>query len=314
MDHERDCMTQDLALKPQPTVVSTNEISARSGDTDHVAGSVSLSALRMFPYADTSASDLIYLGDSCTGNDAQVSGVLRIAALEQSPRQELDIDEAKSRPELGASPMTDWIVHLKQGNFTEAAIAFPGALVALGMLNPRGSRGGSIPSVNQLPKRAVVANVARTGIAKVVALESGLPAGAKNVRVDGQNRWVTYWIGDRQRIRFRADQAKTSNEVAPGRNYTSETEVRLNPTGYPVVIEGTHRAIGAAQGQQIPRALGGVPGQPGVLDFEFNPTVHTKNGRRIDKLKIDYDFPDVSAAKVARMREVRDALRWGDVD
>ena len=51
-------------------------------------------------------------------------------------------------------------------------------------------------------------------------------------------------------------------------------EAYITPDGNVVVMEGTHRAAAAAQGQQIPPDsyqphLGGVPGQPGVMEFEL---------------------------------------------
>lgn len=51
-------------------------------------------------------------------------------------------------------------------------------------------------------------------------------------------------------------------------------EAYITPDGDVVVMEGTHRAAAAAQGQQIPPDpyqphLGGVPGQPGVMEFEL---------------------------------------------
>jgi hypothetical protein len=61
----------------------------------------------------------------------------------------------------------------------------------------------------------------------------------------------------------------------------------VNKHGEPFVLEGRHRSIGAAKGDTIGADLGGVPGQRGVLDFEYAGIIDVE-GVFVRDLKIDY--------------------------
>lgn len=93
--------------------------------------------------------------------------------------------------------------------------------------------------------------------------------------VKGSTNFIIYTARDgTKRIRFRADAAVTSN---PPRSHapTNETLAGVTTDGRVVVHEGRHRAIGAAHGDEIPEHLGGVPDQPGWLDYEFSSNLHS---------------------------------------
>lgn len=57
--------------------------------------------------------------------------------------------------------------------------------------------------------------------------------------------------------------------IRMGGNATGETGVAISPWGDVVIFEGKHRAVGAAVGQAIPESLGGVPGMPSRLRYEY---------------------------------------------
>jgi RHS repeat-associated protein len=111
--------------------------------------------------------------------------------------------------------------------------------------------------------------------------------------------YVVYEIGGQQRIRFAADQAVTLQEATPGRNYTADTLAGLDTDGNVHVIEGRHRAIGAAQGDVVPPELGGVAGRPGVLDYEYQPTTVQDRGVPVKGLSIDHAEPEMSTPEEA---------------
>jgi RHS repeat-associated protein len=102
------------------------------------------------------------------------------------------------------------------------------------------------------------------------------------------------------RIRFRASKALTSNPARPGRNYSVDTYAGLSDQGDVVVLEGRHRAIGAAKGDAIPADLGGVA--PDILDYEFTDEVQNNAGVKVKDLKIDYSEPDVSHEEARQIR------------
>lgn len=99
------------------------------------------------------------------------------------------------------------------------------------------------------------------------------------------------------RIRFRAPSARTLQEANPGRNYTTDNLAGLNQEGEPFVYEGRHRAAGAARFDSIPSDLGGVEGQPSILDFEYSSNPSTTRGRSVLDITIDYSEPDVTASQ-----------------
>jgi len=105
-----------------------------------------------------------------------------------------------------------------------------------------------------------------------------------------------------QRIRFRADQALTLQEAAPGRNYSVECRAALTADGKVYVHEGRHRAIGAAHGDAIPPDVGGVPGRPGWLDYQFEPETAPSGGVPVNQLSIDYTKPDVGRDEARSIR------------
>jgi hypothetical protein len=137
-----------------------------------------------------------------------------------------------------------------------------------------------------------------------VSLQATLPKGAiiKRVGGHGNDGWVQYELNGQQRIRFRAVEAKTLSEANKGRNYSREEGAGINQNNEVFVLEGRHRAVGAANGDSIEVGLGGVPGQPGVLDFKFRSMAIEEEGVFVRDLKIDYDEPDVGAAEADFMR------------
>jgi hypothetical protein len=135
-------------------------------------------------------------------------------------------------------------------------------------------------------------------------LREGLPRRADGgpllvTRTDPQDRWIVYMNeAGEQRIRFRAAQARTLQDANPGRNMTTDNLAGINSNGDPFVYEGRHRAAGVANNNDtIPPDLGGVPGQPGVLDYEFYDGTTSEVGIPMSEVTIDYDTPDVSAAE-----------------
>jgi hypothetical protein len=140
--------------------------------------------------------------------------------------------------------------------------------------------------------------------------DDGLPPGSQIVRrsdVPGKE-WIQYQTADgRQMLRFRADQAVMQRAPRPGRNYTTDAIAAVDSSGRPDIVDGRHRVVGAANGDVIPPDLGGVEGQPGVLDYEFDSGVEQRDGVSARTLQIDYRDPDVGAADADRLRQ----QRWG---
>ena len=108
-----------------------------------------------------------------------------------------------------------------------------------------------------------------------------------------------------QRIRFQADQAFTLQGATPGRNYSTDSLAGLTSDGQVYVHEGRHRAIGAAHGDVVSEDLGGMPGRPGWLDYEFTPGPAPSGGIPVKDLSIDYAEPDVSGAEADAIRRNR---------
>jgi hypothetical protein len=142
-------------------------------------------------------------------------------------------------------------------------------------------------------------------------LREGLPRRADGgpllvTRTDPQDRWIVYVNeAGQERIRFRAAQARTLQDANPGRNMTTDNLAGINVNGDPFVWEGRHRAAGVANNNDtISPDLGGVPGQPGVLDYEFHGG-SAPEGIPMSEVTIDYDTPDVSAAEAERIWEAR---------
>ncbi len=110
------------------------------------------------------------------------------------------------------------------------------------------------------------------------SIAEGLPEDAAILRrggADGES-WVIYRPAEGpDRVRFRAEDARTGAPINPGQGaYSADAEAGLTAgrtlaDDRVFVLEGRHRAVGAAQGDAIPAELGGVPGQRGVLDYEF---------------------------------------------
>jgi hypothetical protein len=119
----------------------------------------------------------------------------------------------------------------------------------------------------------------------------------------GGDSWVVYRTLDGDRIRFRAEDARAGVSLGRGRNYTVDAKAGLNDNGDVFVYEGRHRTTGAAHGDSIPSDLGGVEGQPGVLDFEYNEFVTTQEGLPIRDMTIDYDQPDLSRVQAMEAEE-----------
>jgi hypothetical protein len=95
-----------------------------------------------------------------------------------------------------------------------------------------------------------------------------------------------------QRIRFLASESFTERKARPGRLYTTDCLAAINDEGNVFVLEGRHRAIGAAHGNKIPEELGGV--EEDVLDFNYDSRYNgMAGGVRVRDLQIDYSQPDV---------------------
>jgi hypothetical protein len=98
-----------------------------------------------------------------------------------------------------------------------------------------------------------------------------LPDGSIILESDPAGRWVKYQTRDGQiRIRFRADEAFTF-EPPRVHDPTFEAEAGITADGTVEVLEGRNRAVGAVHGDVIPPELGGVPDDPGWLDYNFRP-------------------------------------------
>lgn len=89
------------------------------------------------------------------------------------------------------------------------------------------------------------------------------------------------------------DTAATDEECA-----NSPPEAHLGQDDRLIVMEGKHRAAAASQGQQIPPdpanpSLGGVPGQPGVMSFEYCPQYNDpdQEGTPLQQLKYPPGYP-----------------------
>lgn len=100
-----------------------------------------------------------------------------------------------------------------------------------------------------------------------------------------------------KRIQFKADAAVTGNEANPGRNYTADASAALDKQGRVFVLEGRHRAIGAARGDEIPEELGGVPGKRGWLDYPFDDEVKDYSSIPVKNLEIDYTKPEARTVR-----------------
>jgi hypothetical protein len=141
--------------------------------------------------------------------------------------------------------------------------------------------------------------------AGAAGLHAMLPEGAVVVRADG-DRWIVYRTTDgKQFVVFRANQARTLSEANPGRNMTKESSAGINTAGNVFVLEGRHRAIGAATGDVISVSNGGVAGDSGVLNYPFKDIEITEPGIPITDLKIDYTQPDVPPDEADRIWKQR---------
>lgn len=136
-------------------------------------------------------------------------------------------------------------------------------------------------------------------------LAKSLPEGAKIVDMEG-DEWVRYETSDgTERIRFRAKDAYVGTaEPRKGRNYSADSRATVMPNRKVGATEGVHRVVGSSNGDVIPADVGGVIGQPGVLDYEYrqmNITPDEMHEVKSTPMQIDYNEPDV--AKDATMAE-----------
>jgi RHS repeat-associated protein len=106
-----------------------------------------------------------------------------------------------------------------------------------------------------------------------------------------------------EKIIFRADEAVTAQDAAPGRNYSTDTLCGIDPDGKPYVFEGRHRSIGASQGGTVDPSNGGVPTAPGYLIFDYNPDPAPAGGIPVKSLTIDHTEPDVPADQARAIRK-----------
>ena len=121
--------------------------------------------------------------------------------------------------------------------------------------------------------------------------------------VQRTSNYVIYDTPQGQRIRFRARSAVTLQEATPGRNMTTDSLAGLNDSGLPYVIEGRHRAIGSSQGGIIDPSNGGIPGHPGVLDYNYTQR-RQRGGVPVRDLTID-PHDDVPRDEADRQWEQR---------
>jgi hypothetical protein len=108
------------------------------------------------------------------------------------------------------------------------------------------------------------------------------PDGTRVIETDPQGRWVRYEEADgSQHLRFRAEDARTA-QAPRDHGPTPDREAGVNDNGDAFVVEGRHRAVGTAnEGATVPPELGGVPDQPGVLDYPYYPDPISDPGRPI---------------------------------
>lgn len=176
-----------------------------------------------------------------------------------------------------------------------AGLLGAGALAVRGI--GRMFAGGAERAAASLAERGAVAaerGVAGAAARSAASLAEGLPAGSQIIK-SGENYVIYRTAAGEERIRFNAAAAETYGEASAGRNYTLGNEAGVTADGKPFVFEGRHRAVGAAHGDTIPSELGGVPGKPGVLDYEYAPGVANAGGlptKNIKDLTIDYTRPD----------------------
>lgn len=97
-----------------------------------------------------------------------------------------------------------------------------------------------------------------------------LPPGSKVISTDPNGNWVVFEDATGfKKIRFKADEAITMHAPSEAYNGTDETLAALSRDGIAYVIEGRHRVVAAAKGDEIPPYVGGVPGFPGWLQYNF---------------------------------------------
>ena len=134
-----------------------------------------------------------------------------------------------------------------------------------------------------------------------------------NVLISKPN-YVVYMKGDQKRIRFKADESITAGEATEERNYTTWSEACVTNDDLVYVVEGRHRAIGVSHGDVIGPDLGGVPGQPGWLDYKYYTGTDgpSSTGPKCRDLSIDYDTPDVSKAEAHVRYEDKFGIPHGD--
>ncbi len=110
------------------------------------------------------------------------------------------------------------------------------------------------------------------------------------------DEWVRYESPDgTERIRFRSEGASVgATEPKPGRNYSTTTRATVMTDRKVGAMEGVHRIVGSANGDVIPSDVGGVPRQPGVLDYKYRQmTVKPEEMNPAKPMKIDYNEADV---------------------
>jgi RHS repeat-associated protein len=127
----------------------------------------------------------------------------------------------------------------------------------------------------------------------------------KLIAEDPVNGWQIFEHsnGD-QKFTIRADCRRGYATPKPGGlrdsvNHASGNwpEAHLGQDGRVIVMEGTHRAAAAAQGHQIPPDpevphLGGVPGMPGHMEFEYHPNFNNNEpGVPLQNLPCPPNYP-----------------------
>jgi hypothetical protein len=101
------------------------------------------------------------------------------------------------------------------------------------------------------------------------------PQGAKILQTDPNGKWVIFEdAAGVKKIQFDVNAAENVAPKplplrGPGKIDTPRTEAIVGPDGKVYVTEGMHRLEAAQGGAVIPPDKGGVPGQPGWLEYEL---------------------------------------------
>jgi hypothetical protein len=135
--------------------------------------------------------------------------------------------------------------------------------------------------------------IRRNGSGSIVPKVTAIPMPNGAIEATNPNYIIYTTSEGKKRIRFRASESVTGQAANAGRLYTTEGAAALTNDGKVFVIEGRHRAIGAAHGDIISEDLGGVA--PDVLDYGFETPKYSLDAKvSVRDLKVDYSVQDLS--------------------